>query len=133
MSSFEDKKLSAYADTYNKIVKELRAENAEKEKLKQAWEADKGLKPKLETAMGGPMKSEQEISEIATEKARLTVRGMEQRDKLERQNEGKKSRPTMDEIVKANRSPQEVAKAREDARKREERDRQIGRDRHLKP
>lgn len=81
MSNFDDKKLMAHSKIYHATVRKLREQNAEKEKLKAQWEADKGPKPSLDMVLGGPIKSDEEISKIATEAAKEANR---QQDGMER-------------------------------------------------
>ena len=81
MSNLEDEKLIAHARIYHATVRKLREENAEKEKLKAEWEANNGPKPTLDMVMGGPLKSEEEISKIATQTA---IQKQQEQDDLER-------------------------------------------------
>ena len=81
MSNFEDEKLIAHSQTYHATVRKLREQNAEKEKLKAEWEATNGPKPPLDIYMGGPLKSEEEISKVATE---IAIEKNRQQEDMER-------------------------------------------------
>jgi hypothetical protein len=69
MSNNNEENLKTHSEIYYKTVRKLRAENAEKEKIIAAWKADKGSKPPLESLINSPVKSEEEVSRIATEAA----------------------------------------------------------------
>ena len=82
MSNFEDEKLLAHSKIYHATVRKLREENAEKEKRKAEWEAAQGPKPTLDFVMGGPLKSEEEISKIATQTAERRLKDQENMERI---------------------------------------------------
>lgn len=120
MSNYNDENLIAHSKIYHATVRKLREENAEKEKIKAQWEADKGPKPTLDLVMGGPLKSEEQISKIATEVAMEANRqqdGMERIGVVEPTNE-KPRRRSLDAFFGSDKDA--AKKAREEQERRQQ-------------
>ena len=131
MSNLEDEKLTAHARIYHETVRKLREENAEKEKRKAAWEADKGLKPPLDNVMGGPLKSEEEISKIATQTA---IHKQQEQDDLERigavePTTEKPTRGSLEAFFGNDKDAMQKAREAQERRQRESRQRELDRER----
>lgn len=131
MSNLEDEKLISHAQIYHATVRKLREQNAEKEKLKAEWEATNGPKPSLEMFMGGPLKSEEEISKAATEIAIEKNRqqeGMERIGAVEPTSE-KPSRGSLEAFFGDDKEAMQKAREDQERRQRESRQRQLERER----
>ena len=134
MSNFEDEKLLAHSKIYHATVRKLREENAEKEKRKAEWEADNGLKPSLDFAMGGPLKSEEEISKIATEvaiEANRQQAGMERIGVVEPTNE-KPRRGSLEAFFGDDKEAVKKAREEQERRQQEARQKELERERESK-
>jgi hypothetical protein len=124
VSNLEDEKLLAHSKIYHATVRKLREENAEKEKRKAEWEAAQGPKPTLDFVMGGPLKSEEEISKIATQTA---IQKQHEQDDLERigMAEPTNEKPRRGSLEAFFGDDKEaVKKAREDQERRQQESRQ---------
>lgn len=120
MSNSEEEKLLGYSKIYHETVRKLRAENAEKERRKADWEVDKGLKPSLDMVMGSPLKSEEEISKIATERAK---RATQEQEKMERlgviePSQDKARRNSLEALFGNDTAAIEKARAEQEAREK---------------
>lgn len=135
MSNSNDEKLIAHSNIYHATVRKLREQNAEKEKIKAQWEADKGPKPPLDMIMDGPIKSEEEISKIATQTAERSAKDQEKMERaglIEPTNEKPRSRSL--EAFFGN-DKEAAKKAREDQERRQQennRKRELERERESK-
>ena len=131
MSNLEDEKLIAHARIYHETVRKLREQNAEKEKLKAEWEANNGPKPTLDMVMGGPLKSEEEISKIATQTA---IYKQQEQEDLERigavePTSEKPSRGSLEAFFGDDKEAMQKAREDQERRQRESRQRELERER----
>jgi hypothetical protein len=131
VSNLEDEKLIAHARIYHETVRKLREQNAEKEKLKAEWEANNGPKPTLDMVMGGPLKSEEEISKIATQTA---IYKQQEQEDLERigavePTSEKPSRGSLEAFFGDDKEAMQKAREDQERRQRESRQRELERER----
>ena len=80
MSNFEEEKPILHAKEYHKKLKKVQQREAERASKLRDWENDKGLKPSLD-AMGGPVKTDEEMHREAWDTADRRVEEKEKLDK----------------------------------------------------
>lgn len=127
MSDFDQ--LEQYDRNYNAAMRKMKADNAEKEAAITGWEADMSAgKPSLETVIGSPPLSQQEMEERADKIAKEQLR---ENDMLERQGlvEPQRDEQAMsfEEKLQAKLGEEKIEAAREEAR--QEQQRKLGKDR----
>jgi len=126
MSDFDQ--LEQYDRNYNAAMRKMKADNAEKEAAITGWEANMSPdKPSLESVIGSPPLSQQEMEELADKVAKEQIR---ENDMLERQGliEPKRDEQAMtfEAKLQAKLGEEKIEAAREEAR--QEQERKLGRD-----
>lgn len=134
MSNFEDEKLLAHSKIYHATVRKLREENAEKEKRKAEWEAAQGPKPTLDFVMGGPLKSEEEISKIATQTAERRLKDQQNMERIgvAEPTSEKPKRGSLEAFFGDDKEAVKKAREEQERRQQESRQKELERERESK-